>query len=345
MAPMLGALGIVLGLSALSSTVMPSPVAAWGDQGHRIVARIADSFLSPGTRAAVVAILGDDPYFTVCARRQHLPIRTRADKLACVATWADSVKNSEKHRKTAPLHFVNIPIGATPPAYDEARDCARGCVITAVERYKVILADPRNAKRGEALKFLVHFVADLHQPLHTAVDIDRDADKPENAMKLRSARAEGDRGGNLKLVTWLGEGGSPFGCWNLHAVWDDGIISKSGLGERDSARSLLKALTPDRAALLRQGDPVLWANEALGLAIRQAYGTLPVPDNSDKACEIPDGHDKRCAADRGQACAAAEVHSRYHLGIAYYAANRPVVEAQLSAAGVRLAMLLDQALR
>ena len=110
--------------------------------------------------------------------------KSAADFLACVATWADAVRKPA-YQVTKPFHFVNIPIEAQ--GFDAARDCPKekGCVVSALDRYQATLADrtrPRS-DRAEALKFIIHLVGDLHQPLHDAIDKDRDAANPENAGK------------------------------------------------------------------------------------------------------------------------------------------------------------------
>jgi len=82
---------------------------AGAKEGHRVVARIAASLLSEQALKAADKILDRDDYFTMCKERQHLSIATVADRLACVATWADAVRNQEGYKETAPFHFVNIP--------------------------------------------------------------------------------------------------------------------------------------------------------------------------------------------------------------------------------------------
>jgi hypothetical protein len=99
----------------------------------------------------------------------------------------------------------------------------------------------------------VHFVGDLHQPLHTANDHDLDAKNKENNGHVND---NGDRGGNLKLVTWLGASSDPFGCWNLHAVWDDGIIDNNHAGDVALSGALDGALTPQKLSALQKGTAI-----------------------------------------------------------------------------------------
>src|SRR5690349_6886376 len=148
--------------------------ARWWDLGHRVVARIAETRLTPHTRAAVRDILG-------------------GQSLADASVWADNIR---QYRHDADkLHYVNIPLRDT--VYLPERHCPAGqCVIAAIEQDRQVLADPAASpdQRAEALRFLIHFVGDLHQPLHVADD--------------------GDRGGNDRPVTFLGH------ATNLHKVWD-----------------------------------------------------------------------------------------------------------------------------
>ena len=160
-----------------------TPVWSWGIQGHQVAAAIAWQELSPLARAQVVRLLALEP-------GQTLP---------SVSTWAD------EHRgpATAPWHYLNFPRGTCQ--FDAQRDCPGGqCVLGAIERQRAIVASPAtDAERLRALKYLVHFVADVHQPLHAGY---RD-----------------DRGGNMVQLRFLMRGS------NLHALWDKGLLERLAL--------------------------------------------------------------------------------------------------------------------
>ena len=165
---------------SLILVVSVSAAGGWGKDGHSIVADIAWRELSPAARKEIRALLGDS-------------------SLAEVSSWADAVRREDAYRWSAPLHYVNLPIDANE--YDHERDCPpEGCAVSAIEYFANVLKDRTNSpqERGEALMFLVHFVGDLHQPLH-------------------AGRAE-DRGGNSIDVTFLDD------PTNLHRVWDTGIM-------------------------------------------------------------------------------------------------------------------------
>lgn len=168
-----------------TALLLASPrLLAWGPEGHRIVAQIAADHLNPAARAAVAAILVDEP----------------EPSLAGVANWADEVRDE----RTGPLHYVNFPAGNFPIGdchYQPPRDCPGGlCVVAAIDSAVSVLKDKKASaeQRRVALKQLVHFVGDVHQPLH-------------------GGRAE-DRGGNTVQLQWRGEGS------NLHKLWDAGLI-------------------------------------------------------------------------------------------------------------------------
>src|SRR5262245_13959630 len=330
-------------------TLLPERANAWGRTGHRIVARIAARHLSPKTKAAIADLLKvDENDLDNCKNLAQFE-----DQMACIATFADEVRNAQKFPQFAsntPLHFVDIPIYA-PKAqrrYNAKLYCKDGCVVTGIRDYtQVIRTDNDQVKRAVALKFIVHFIGDLHQPLHTAFDRDLDFNNPQNKasghIKLKGDGSS-DLGGNSKAVTWFGDGTSPFGCEKLHSVWDDGMIDKRGLTDT-AYTDLLDTLSPAKVAGLQAGSVVNWVNEALAVAVSNAYGTLPPRNPTKKVCEVSkveNGQKKtQCATFTPQTCQASEVHYQYELADSYNQENLPSVEAQLQRAGVRLARYLN----
>jgi nuclease S1 len=223
----------LLAAVALFLVLLPSQSYAWGREGHRIVAEIAEQYLEPATARQIRELLRLD----------------NATTLAEVSTWADDIR--AQRRNTAPWHFVDIPVDAA--SYDRARDCKRGnCVVAAIERFERVLAErsARPRARLEALKFLVHFIGDLHQPLHAA----------DNH----------DRGGNQVRVTFLGH------RTNLHAIWDSGILAPAVVqgDERSYALRLARSISDRDLARWQRGSVIDWANEAHAVARRVVYGAL-----------------------------------------------------------------------
>jgi hypothetical protein len=217
---------------------------AWGRTGHQIVAIVAARGLSPAAAAQVATLLGG---------------KSLADVSALPDTWRST------QPETAGWHFVNVPKDDT--AYDETRDCppqnsevGRNCAVAAIEHFKTVVADRTASKqaRGRALTFLVHFVGDIHQPLHSADN--------------------NDRGGNNITVTWFGQATHKLGtkdvAWNLHAVWDEGFIEHTGLTVDGYADQLLAGGVPPNAT---SGTTVDWVNDAYALAKSNAY-VIPAGD-------------------------------------------------------------------
>jgi S1/P1 Nuclease len=214
----------VLGLLAGSV-----PAFAWGPEGHSLVARIAEANLTAEARAQIAALLGP------------------GETLHGLASWADEVRRSRP--ETEPWHYIDIPISR--PALDMARDCAaKGCVITAIEEFRKVLADKNasQAKRREALLFVVHFVGDMHQPLHCSDD--------------------GDKGGNQVSVRFYGN------QTNLHRVWDSGLLGRMA-PEDELYAKLSKAVTAETLRQWSRGTVEDWAEEGHQIAKQTVYGRLP----------------------------------------------------------------------
>lgn len=205
---------------ACAATLLCAPPAlAWGALGHHIVARLAEAQLTP----------------RVWAQAQRLLALRGAQHLSQVANWADDLRDVDPalFARTKRMHFVNF---RSPDCiYHPPIECARGeCAVAAIEKYSAILADRSNsdAERAEALAFLVHFVADVHQPLHAGY-------RP-------------DHGGNDFQVRWHGQG------TNLHRVWDSLMLDDAGLSAANFARKLESETTPIAAG----GTPAQWAEES-----------------------------------------------------------------------------------
>lgn len=232
--------------SALMATLVPTGALAWGFEGHQIVADIARAELTPAVRAKVDAILMTDTDDLT------------GHDMAAEATWAD-VYRSHGGRATAQWHFVDTEIDGSAdidaacfghPASDGAASSgpSRDCVVDKVREFAAELGDRATppAERLLALKFLLHLVGDLHQPLH--------------------ASDNHDRGGNCVL---LALGGSR--TQNLHAFWDTGVVEALGGDPAQVAAKLRARITPALRQQWQRGDPVSWASEAFQVARSSAY--------------------------------------------------------------------------
>ena len=258
---------------------------AYGSEGHSIVAEIAQRRLDADAQAAVRALLG-------------------GGSMAAVSSWADDVRGAR--RDTYNWHFVDIPMAAA--TYDAARDCAAtakgDCIVAELDRLRHALAcAPTAVERKEALEFAIHFVGDLHQPLHAVLE------------KL---------GGNGQPVTGLVHGATCArdGCdvrqqyGNLHALWDTGLIRLSSWSwgayvDRLEAGPLKD---PGVQALGGATNVAGWAEQTHAVA-RQAWD-VEAPLDKDGALVIDD---------------------------AYYRKAMPLLDKELAVAGLRLARFLNDA--
>ena len=195
------------------------PALAWGDLGHKVICEIAYRRASPATRAEIDKLIRTDPDYS---------------SFADACTWADHP------RKRAAEHFVNL---ARDSQGLTTQDCpgAAACVVSAIREDFARLASKTTspADRLVALKFLGHWVGDVHQPLHVSF--------------------EDDRGGNRIHVT----GKCPS---NLHAAWDTCLVHHAvGDDPGAAASELLRSITPSQAQDWARASPKDWANESFAV--------------------------------------------------------------------------------
>jgi hypothetical protein len=241
--------------AALFATLAIAPAAqAWGPLGHSVVAELAQRHLSPAAKAEV----------------EHLLALDHTTSLADIASWPDEIRNDPKQqdlwKQTRGLHYIDFQGDCiyTPP-----RDCKDGqCVVEAIPHYIAILGDRSQSDetRLQALKFVVHFIGDIHQPLH--------------------ANYQEDAGGNKYQVQFQGQG------TNLHRVWDSGLLGTRKMDWKAYAAMLdsegVEPLPPSMAPY--DNAAAQWAQESCQITrtiypsnhkIDQAYidAELPVADN------------------------------------------------------------------
>jgi hypothetical protein len=229
-----------------------APVEAWGDLGHQVTALIAYRHLTPKARTALDALLRSDG-----------DTLTPPD-FASRATWADRYRNA--HRETAAWHFINIEIDHPDlasacfdfPAQGVARLASAGpaedCVVNKIDEFTAELRSPVTAaaERLLALKFLIHFIGDLHQPLHAA--------------------DHGDRGGNCIGLA------SPHGqTVNLHGFWDVDVVEALGHSPGQIADMLDARLAGADKAIWAQGTARSWAMDSFEVGRRDAYALPSLP--------------------------------------------------------------------
>ncbi|EFV14706.1 S1/P1 nuclease [Segniliparus rugosus] len=217
-----------------AALIAPAPAAfAWGRQGHDVVGGYADNHLTPEAKGVVGRLLAGEANPT----------------LAGVATWADDIRSSgsELGRTSAPWHFADIADNNC--VYTDAAGGGQN-VVEALREQTRILADTTesDADRAQALKFVVHFVGDAHQPFH--------------------AGYESDRGGNDHPITYNGV------HTNMHSVWDTRLIATLGLSDVAFVQRLESMPDDQLPAPDLQNDPATWVQESCEIAIH-AY-----PDSS-----------------------------------------------------------------
>jgi len=209
----------------------PSTLLGWGPEGHEIVASLAQTRLTENAKNGIRSLIGDA-------------------SLASIANWADEVRPDRD--ETYNWHFVDIPKDAS--GFSDERDCFlpnsrhkgaatdhQNCVVDRIELFKKILSDTNASRddRIEALKFLVHFVGDVHQPMHAIGEA---------------------AGGNGIAVTEFGSTQCGRRPCNLHGAWDTGLIEHTGM-VRDAYTDHLEKLISDEH-LTATGSPEDWANES-----------------------------------------------------------------------------------
>jgi hypothetical protein len=221
----------------LSIVSLISYVSAWGSDGHKLTASIAQQFLSSDALSMVNSIIGAD--------------------LSTVATWADEVKHTAAYEWSGILHYVDTPDWECGFTY--ATDCVDDqCVVGAIANYTKRIVSSGTDGQVEALKFLTHFLGDIHQPLHVSF--------------------ASDKGGNDEVGTFLN-----YKDKNLHAVWDEYIIyermdSDFGRSETQFLSHLVSRTTGDLASKVSTWNKYAgstsvdsWATETAKLACEYAY--------------------------------------------------------------------------
>jgi hypothetical protein len=306
---------------ALLSSLSPS-AQAWGCKGHQTVALIAEKHLTAEAQQLVQKLLGDNP---VDPKLRRWCGNSTTDLLVDAATWPDDVRNE---RKNGAWHYIDIPRGKHQGATEKYCG-AEGCVTRAIEEQRAILkdssADP--VKRSEAIRYLVHFVGDMHQPLHAT----NNADNGGNCVPVKYFRRE-------PLPNSLHPEREDFSP-NLHQIWDTEIV------ERDMEISNPHRYADELDEKFR-AQSVSW--EAAGIHVENwiwesheraegvVYDALP-----EKIGIEPNLKLKSCADNQHMGKRMFEKHLA--VGEAYQNSAAKAVETGLAEAGVRLAMILNDA--
>ncbi|HLZ92894.1 MAG TPA: S1/P1 nuclease [Candidatus Acidoferrum sp.] len=310
-----GYLCLALALVSLGS----APAAnAWGCRGHETVAALAEKHLTTQAKEALLALLIANP---IDPQLRRYCGQTGADPFVDASTWADDERNREP--ATGPWHYIDIPLSVTQgPA--EKFCGAQGCVLQAISDQLAILKDKNaaGAKRAAALRFIIHFVGDLHQPLHGSTN--------------------SDRGGNCVPVRYLSRNPHPSRnsyVPNLHHIWDTEIPESQmqGADPGEFAETLDAAFQGFFGAWQQNGMQLdAWAWESHDHAAEAAYGGF------SKAVAVEPGVAVNSCADDNN-IGQRMLHKHLVIDEAYRQQAGSVVEERLAQAGIRLAMILNDA--
>ncbi len=309
----------------MSVSLLRAPAAqAWGCKGHETVATIAEKHLTPEAQQMVLKLLGENP---IDPKLRRWCGNATTDLMVDASTWPDDVRNE---RKNGPWHYIDIPRAKHKGELNEY--CGtEGCVTHAIEEQRAILkdksADP--LKRAEAIRYIVHFVGDLHQPLHAI----NNADNGGNCVPVKYFRHD-------PLPNPLRPGREDYSP-NLHQIWDTEIV------ERDMeisnpfryADELDEKFHGRTAELEAAGIHVEnWAWESHERAETAVYDALP-----EKIGIEPDLKLKSCAENNHMGKRMFE--RRLVVGEVYQNNAAKAVEDGLWKAGIRLAMILNDAVK
>ncbi len=198
----------------------------WGKTGHRIIGAIAEMYLTKKARKEIQRIMGNE-------------------SLSMAANWMDFIKSDPRWDHAGPWHYATIPNGLT---YAQAGTPEEGDAIATIERLINELQTKQFTDEDEvvALRFLIHLIGDLHQPLHTG-------------------NGE-DRGGNDVKLKWFWQNS------NLHRVWDSGIIDGEQLSYSEWVNEINFATNTEITAWQHTSTEE-WAYESM--TYRQQIYNLP----------------------------------------------------------------------
>lgn len=251
----LAAAGLFAGLLAA-----PSHAWGWGKDGHDLVGKIADKFLTLKARKAVNELVHGSQF------------KSLGD--GGLPNWADAIRGSKffnnKYKGMGNWHFVDIDVTMAPPAPLPEKDT----VIGAIKRFRGDMVNPKKTltDRREALFFIAHFIGDIHQPLHCA---ERDS----------------DRGGNEVHVRVLGD--DPH-TTNLHKVWDVDLVEEAmgGVSTTDYAARLVNGVSNADRKKHAAGKLEDWILESHQIAKASVYtdGGKPIPVVKGKPHRLSDDY-------------------------------------------------------
>ena len=316
-------MSFVLPLALAAVLLAPARLFAWGCEGHQVVAYIAERELNPTALGNVNALLTDFPIDPTLHRFCGASFAA-ASPMGDAATWADDVRDS---RGNGEWHFVDVPLASA--GQDPTQFCgSQGCVLVAIQEQLAILRapGPNSAAKADALRYIIHFTGDVHQPLHAATD--------------------NDRGGNCDPLTFNRKPHLSRGAYSpeLHGIWDTDLVEelqdRSDVEGPEALAQLLDSeITADQRSQWTASQPNDWAIESTKAAVSTAYSGLTKANGSAAtAADFANSEvNNSCDLGREKAIVAMGITANDQ----YRSAAEAVIEERLKRAGIRLAKLLN----
>jgi len=307
----------ILFFSVFAFLFQASPAQAWGCKGHQTIALIAEKHLTPEARQFVDKLLSENPVDPQL--RRYCGNATR-DLMADASTWADDIRSD---RKNGPWHYIDIPRGAVRGPLEQY--CGSdGCVTKAIAEQVAILKD-KSADlrlRAEALRYVIHFVGDLHMPLHATTNNDEGG----NCVPVRYFRRQPHESHNSFVP-------------NLHALWDTAIPERDMEGAEppeyaDYLSEIFSSDSPKWQAAGIHLDEWAWESHDLAEIVVYAKLTPAVPVEAPATV-----HSCTDANNIGERM----MHLHLVADEGYQQAAASIVEQRLAQAGLRLALILNDA--
>jgi desulfoferrodoxin (superoxide reductase-like protein) len=296
----------------------------WGCSGHEIVALIAERQLNANAAQQVQSLLQNSTLYQSGKPRRFCGA-TELGLMAYYATWADDFRGIQPD--TGDWHFWDVPLNSnsTPVITDF---CDKGCVVKALQDQIAILkSNAPKPQKAKALAFVIHFMGDLHQPLHIV--------------------SNNDRGGNCVPAAFFGKSATISADGkatpNLHGLWDTEIPEKLGRirkqtrdGDLSDFADTLMGEFEDQVPDWQNEDVdfLAWAMESHEHAVKVSYGKLPHHVTPEDPVNVT-----TCRDDNNVVQRMADLHES--VSKKYMNSAGPVVEEQLAKAGTRLAMVLN----
>jgi len=248
---------VVAAIATTAALGVSGAALAWNDLGHRVVAIIAEHYLTPAADTQVQEML----------RQDSDPLT--AHDITSAATWADKYRSNDPTDRTKAWHFAdidaarpNIPAAcfgqpALPAGTLASQGPAKACVIDKISQFAAELGEPAvgSAERLLALKYLLNLVADVHQPLNVAIEEGNDHGMSEKVA--------------ARTIT----------PGDLYDYWDSAFVHQLGNDPHEIAQQLLGHISTTDQAQWASAAPQLWALEAHQLGVIRGFGVLSEGDD------------------------------------------------------------------